>query len=725
MGETRSGVAIPEAVGRSRLNDRPGQACDLIMKGGVTSGVVYPPAILELALKYRFHSIGGASAGAIAAAAAAAAEYGRQTVETPGKTAHGFIRLAEMNDELTTPGFVRELFQPSEACRPLHKTVLAWQDGNAKERKRAREKEQRERDEAAKQGAPPPTPTVPPKQPNFAARLLQRLRFVARINGICLKSVPGSYLVGGLLGLLLAAVLVSGSAAYGLAWWMAGTGGFKVLGALIVLLALGICGVSTMLGGLLASGAMLMRVIGRLNQKDTQKFGICPGSSGASASLEAGTGLALTDWLHVRLNELAGRGPLDVPISVREMKDRNIHFKLVTSNLTLGQPYTLPITRGSRSFFFKRSEMARLFPTPVVDALVRWGTANRPTDSLRIRDEDAGEFLRFPMGEDIPLVVATRLSLSFPVLLSAVRLYSVKGEKYRKGAGGVPQVVDLAKDLEEHWLSDGGITSNFPIHVFDAWVPQHPTFGITLYDSPLSRVLEQREGHHREEDPRDSVLLPHPRDFDKARPQRTAIHDTLGFLRAVFETAQSYRDNAQAGMPGYRERILQLFLDANEGGLNLDMEPEVLERIQLKGCYAARELLTRYGDTDSVHFSEHRWVRMHVLMSELERQLFEVRGLFKDATWKEDLLARFEALFQAQLRAQEPGGEPWYRSKGPAWCAEAQGRLESLLELVEAWDTAQQAWRARHPTPGKEGPGFFFAAHPPRPEGVLKVIPNP
>lgn len=47
--------------------------CDLVMKGGITSGVVYPPAVLELATRYRFRSIGGSSAGAIAAALAAAA----------------------------------------------------------------------------------------------------------------------------------------------------------------------------------------------------------------------------------------------------------------------------------------------------------------------------------------------------------------------------------------------------------------------------------------------------------------------------------------------------------------------------------------------------------------------------------------------------------------------------------------------------------------------------
>jgi hypothetical protein len=43
-------------------------ACDLVMKGGITSGVVYPSLVMRLAEKYRFASIGGTSAGAIAAA---------------------------------------------------------------------------------------------------------------------------------------------------------------------------------------------------------------------------------------------------------------------------------------------------------------------------------------------------------------------------------------------------------------------------------------------------------------------------------------------------------------------------------------------------------------------------------------------------------------------------------------------------------------------------------
>ena len=55
----------------------PQRECDLVMKGGITSGVVYPSAIRTIAARYRFRNLGGASAGAIAAVAAAACEFRR------------------------------------------------------------------------------------------------------------------------------------------------------------------------------------------------------------------------------------------------------------------------------------------------------------------------------------------------------------------------------------------------------------------------------------------------------------------------------------------------------------------------------------------------------------------------------------------------------------------------------------------------------------------------
>ena len=55
----------------------PKEECDIVMKGGITSGVVYPLTVVELSKKYRLRNIGGTSAGALAAAITAAAEYNR------------------------------------------------------------------------------------------------------------------------------------------------------------------------------------------------------------------------------------------------------------------------------------------------------------------------------------------------------------------------------------------------------------------------------------------------------------------------------------------------------------------------------------------------------------------------------------------------------------------------------------------------------------------------
>src|SRR5690348_7321656 len=79
--------------------------CDLVMKGGITSGLVYPKAVARIACTYRLRSIGGTSVGAIAAALAAAAEYGRQT----GAGTAGFDLLAGIPKEIGAD--LRQKFQ--------------------------------------------------------------------------------------------------------------------------------------------------------------------------------------------------------------------------------------------------------------------------------------------------------------------------------------------------------------------------------------------------------------------------------------------------------------------------------------------------------------------------------------------------------------------------------------------------------------------------------------
>src|SRR5437879_2546273 len=99
--------------------------CDIVMKGGVTSGIVYPRAVCRLATEYRFQSIGGTSAGAIAAALTAAAEYAR----TQGRSVFDDLSRipAWLGDKQPSQrnSNLFNLFQPQAALRNLFRIAAA------------------------------------------------------------------------------------------------------------------------------------------------------------------------------------------------------------------------------------------------------------------------------------------------------------------------------------------------------------------------------------------------------------------------------------------------------------------------------------------------------------------------------------------------------------------------------------------------------------------------
>ena len=89
------------------------------MKGGITSGVIYPRLVAKLSEVYRFRSIGGTSAGAIAAGAAAAAQLG----VTTGGNPKAFAELDKLPELLGGPAknadgsMLLNLFQPQPPFR--------------------------------------------------------------------------------------------------------------------------------------------------------------------------------------------------------------------------------------------------------------------------------------------------------------------------------------------------------------------------------------------------------------------------------------------------------------------------------------------------------------------------------------------------------------------------------------------------------------------------------
>ena len=97
--------------------------CDLVMRGGITSGIVYPRAIAKLAETYNFRSIGGTSAGAIAAAATAAAQFGANNGDDRFQTIYELRKkLAELKDGKST---LERLFQPQPGTSRLFSLLMS------------------------------------------------------------------------------------------------------------------------------------------------------------------------------------------------------------------------------------------------------------------------------------------------------------------------------------------------------------------------------------------------------------------------------------------------------------------------------------------------------------------------------------------------------------------------------------------------------------------------
>lgn len=100
---------------------------NLVLKGGVTSGLVYAGAFPALAGRFRFRAVAGSSAGAIAAAFAAAAEYARSQGDDGG-----FERLQARCAEL--PQRLDALFQPSPSFRRLMRALILLAPGTGRAR---------------------------------------------------------------------------------------------------------------------------------------------------------------------------------------------------------------------------------------------------------------------------------------------------------------------------------------------------------------------------------------------------------------------------------------------------------------------------------------------------------------------------------------------------------------------------------------------------------------
>src|SRR5690606_35989143 len=142
---------------------------------------------------------------------------------------------------------------------------------------------------------------------------------------------------------------------------------------------------------------------------------------------------------------------------------------------------------------------------------------------------------------------------------------------------------------EHCWFSDGGICSNFPIHMSDSFIPRWPTFGIMLDKRSKHRPCADEAvwlpGHHREG----------RADFWNRFFEKTGAFGKLGgFLSAVVAAAQTWNDTTSARMPGVRDRVVRIRLSEKQGGLNLNMPAPLIDELAGYGRTAGIRLRERF-----------------------------------------------------------------------------------------------------------------------------------
>ena len=705
---------------------------DLTMQGGVTSGVVYPLAICDLATEFRFRSIGGSSAGAIAAALTAAAEMGRsqsmlesaQAPESlatptdndsdpaptappherePGSFRRGFVGMADIVDWMTqlhagdrAPDQYRlaQLFRPNPQSHGLFLALATalkrrwWAFPIVL---------------VAGLGPIAMVGTIVTALVSFL--LMARLGSGLAADG---SFSLGSTLLDGLCSLLfvagaLTAISSTGQIFRRLGLWLDDRKrtdepswltklrtvasitkpqepdpGWLLLGLFGMLIA--VIGLAVRSGHLLAAiivglaslpiylllwGGTFAGILSRARQ---QQYGLVSGASARSnrewlddlaGVPEGGYRDAITPWLSGSLTALAGlpagevlrfghlwdaeayasRGSDTDDAAWRERlldsSRRSITLEMITTDLTRRRPVRFPLSGpdAAEQLYFCPAELTEAFDSDVRDAMLGEEGVSIPDSSGHVR-----VLHKLPEPWDLPVVVAVRMSMAFPALFTAIPLYRLRwrrrvqddlGRTIRYQGDEVSWIGESAADrevlAEQLWFSDGGITSNFPVHLFDQSMPRWPTVSLGL-------------GSHPVQNPVADVSLPQDWEVntDTDEPLSPSMFALFG---AMFRTAQTWRDRSQTQMPGFRARVAQVRTHASEGGTNLFMDRGAIASLALRGALAGCRLRSRYSDP--VHWDRYRWLRLRTAMSSFGRlrdRTVRSRGSYADALSGRDWL---------------------------------------------------------------------------------------
>ncbi len=582
-----------QTVGRPDYR-RPSAECDIVMEGGITSGVVYPLAVCRLAERYRVRNIGGASAGAIAAGFASAAEIARYT--------GGYDRLRKIPNNLGKN--LDKLFQAPKSTRPAMKVLLAW---------------------------------LSPSGSKAVKTVFQlvRLRFAAFALGFLTIAV-----------LFVAGLLVPSSPV-----------SVQQLDQLVTpWLIIPVAFLGIIAGLIAATAAMAVQVMKKV---PANYFGLATGMTE-----ERGKGPGLTEWLHTQVQDISGLGKTD-PLTFRHLweangpgDERGVNLEMMTTDLTEGLPYRIPFE--GRRLAYCPDCFRRLFPEQIVTHMDQNSDQVRQEGNPRCPDHPEVALCHLPQPENLPVLVAMRMSLSFPILISAIPLH--KRDFSRKRG---------KQDWVRHWFSDGGIGSNFPVHFFDSLWPSRPTFALDLQEK------------HPDYPDADWYLRFQGR---RAQPRTYEIDGIPGFLGRIANTMQKWRDRSLALAVGYADRVVTIYTKKTEGGMNLRMPPDVIEDLSQRGAGAAAEY-------DAFDFDYHRWERYRTSMSELDWLLTDLRHRYDERGMRSFIEVH-------ETDSYIPDSD-WCDGIIDPWRQVDQDNTLALMNVAQRWNdrchTAQQ--RAPKPSP--------------------------
>jgi predicted acylesterase/phospholipase RssA len=639
------GWPTPEPVHQQPPDDR---FCDLVLTGGVASGVVYPWAVVELARHFRFRNLGGNSVGAMAAALAAAAEYGRccgyaESFEVLRQSPRDLAQ----EDEKSGHTRMLRLFQPQAGVRRLFECLLIGiRHFNAKDLGTA------PADLESEQG-----PALLPLLLTVRDVLAQYRLFSFWLAGVLVLLLPALALTdhplawGGLLavavGALLAAehaagpelrarrarllvallavlALAHGAATLFLMWALGRHTGWTGWSAAGLLPLLGVVSWTLLV---LFFGWLLLRPELRALKKNG--YGLCPGRAQPEGPGEEPGQKALVEWLHEGIQRSAGRERGDPPLTFADLwaapraaplapGEESISLQVFSTNVTLGRPVVWPLRDGNLRLFFRHEEWAPIFSPSLLEAVWKAARPYRQQSAGDPEESAATEMFRELPAGGMPIAIAARLSLSFPLLFSCVPVHAIDYEmKYG------------ARVLRRCLLTDGGVCTNFPIHLFDQAHPKWPTFGLLL-SRRIARYKEHavwlpdRHGEGRADNW--SRAVP---GAELGRPP-SPLRGLGGLLSGMLGTALRWNDNLLTRLPHVRNRVLRMALRAGEGQLHITMPREtILQMAHEYGTKGGLKLVERFvSDTDvpTTAWQEHLYLRA---VNELRALTQQLRGYGK------------------------------------------------------------------------------------------------